>query len=57
MPEPVLSPAGVKAVDARLEKAGLLLEGRMRSHLLARGEWRDSLLWAALDTDPRGARH
>lgn len=24
MPEPVLSPAGVKAVDARLEKAGLL---------------------------------
>ena len=24
MPEPVLSPAGVKAVDARLERAGLL---------------------------------
>ena len=42
------------AASARvLEKAGLVLEGRMRSHLLARGTWRDSLLWAALDTDPR----
>lgn len=39
-----------------LEKAGLQLEGRMRSHLLARGTWRDSLLWAALDTDPRSDR-
>ncbi|VXB58265.1 GNAT family N-acetyltransferase [Nocardioides sp. AX2bis] len=39
-----------------LEKAGLLLEGRMRSHLLARGAWRDSLLFATLDTDPRGGR-
>lgn len=36
-----------------LEKAGLRLQGQMRSHLLARGTWRDSLLWAALDTDPR----
>jgi ribosomal-protein-alanine N-acetyltransferase len=40
-----------------LAKAGLLLEGRMRGHLLARGVWRDSLLWAALDTDPRAAGH
>ena len=29
-----------------LEKAGLVLEGRMRSHLLIRGAWRDSLLYA-----------
>jgi hypothetical protein len=29
----------------------------MRGHLLARGVWRDSLLWAALDTDPRAAGH
>ena len=34
-----------------LEKAGLHYEGRMRSHLLVRGAWRDSLLYAALNSD------
>jgi RimJ/RimL family protein N-acetyltransferase len=32
-----------------LEKAGMSLEGRMRDHKLVRGEWRDSLLYAAVD--------
>jgi ribosomal-protein-alanine N-acetyltransferase len=37
------------AASARvLEKAGLELEGRLRGHLLVRGAWRDSLLYAAL---------
>jgi RimJ/RimL family protein N-acetyltransferase len=34
-----------------LEKAGLRYEGRMRSHLFVRGAWRDSLLYAALNSD------
>jgi ribosomal-protein-alanine N-acetyltransferase len=34
-----------------LQKAGLLYEGRMRSHLFVRGAWRDSLLYAAIDGD------
>jgi [ribosomal protein S5]-alanine N-acetyltransferase len=34
-----------------LEKAGLRLEGRLRGHLLVRGSWRDSLLYAALPGD------
>jgi ribosomal-protein-alanine N-acetyltransferase len=34
-----------------LEKAGLVFEGRMRSHLFVRGEWRDSLLYAAVSDD------
>ena len=34
-----------------LQKAGLLFEGRMRSHLLTRGAWRDSLLYAAISDD------
>ncbi|MGE2714412.1 GNAT family N-acetyltransferase [Mycolicibacterium litorale] len=34
-----------------LEKAGLVFEGRMRSHLFARGEWRDSLLYAVISDD------
>lgn len=36
-----------------LEKAGLRLEGRMRDHMWIRGRYRDSLLYAALRTDPR----
>ncbi len=36
-----------------LAKAGLQLEGHMRDHLLMRGAWRDSLLYAVLDSDPR----
>lgn len=37
------------AASARvLEKAGLSLEGRLRDHLLVRGAWRDSLLFAAV---------
>jgi ribosomal-protein-alanine N-acetyltransferase len=32
-----------------LEKIGMKLEGRMREHMLARGKWRDSLLYAVLD--------
>ncbi len=34
-----------------LQKAGLTFEGRMRSHLFVRGEWRDSLLYAAISED------
>ena len=40
------------AASARvLEKAGLTLEGRLRDHLLVRGAWRDSLLFAAVLPD------
>lgn len=34
-----------------LQKAGLEYEGRIRSHLLVRGAWRDSLLYAVLNSD------
>lgn len=34
-----------------LEKAGLVFEGRMRSHMFVRGEWRDSLLYAVVCDD------
>lgn len=34
-----------------LEKAGLKREGLMRGHVLVRGTWRDSLLYAALPSD------
>lgn len=36
-----------------LEKAGLRLEGRLRERYQIRGEWRDSLLYAALARDER----
>lgn len=36
-----------------LQKAGLRFEGTMRDHLLARGEWRDSQLYAVLASDSR----
>lgn len=39
-----------------LEKAGLRLEGRMRDHLLARGQWRDSLLFAEILEDRSDAQ-
>ncbi len=40
------------AASARvLEKAGLTLEGRLRDHMLVRGEWRDSLLFALILRD------
>lgn len=38
-----------------LQKAGLLFEGRMRSHLRVRGLWRDSLLYAAVCDDQLNA--
>ena len=36
-----------------MEKIGMLYEGRIRHHLLQRGHWRDSLLYATLESDPR----
>jgi RimJ/RimL family protein N-acetyltransferase len=36
-----------------LEKAGLRREGTLRQNRLQRGEWRDSHLYAILETDPR----
>jgi [ribosomal protein S5]-alanine N-acetyltransferase len=34
-----------------LEKAGMRYEGHLRDHLIQRGAWRDSLLYAILETD------
>jgi RimJ/RimL family protein N-acetyltransferase len=34
-----------------LEKIGMSREGRLRDHVLIRGDWRDSLLYAAVSTD------
>jgi RimJ/RimL family protein N-acetyltransferase len=34
-----------------LEKAGFQFEGRLRGHMQARGQWRDSLLYAAIRAD------
>jgi len=34
-----------------LEKTGMVYEGRMRDHMLVRGRFRDSLLFAVLATD------
>jgi RimJ/RimL family protein N-acetyltransferase len=36
-----------------LAKAGMTQEGRLRGHLLRRGAWRDSLLFAILESDRR----
>jgi RimJ/RimL family protein N-acetyltransferase len=36
-----------------LEKAGMQLEGRLRSHAFIKGRWRDSLLFAILEEDVR----
>jgi ribosomal-protein-alanine N-acetyltransferase len=36
-----------------LERVGMNLEGRLRSHKLVRGTWRDSLIWSLLNDDPR----
>jgi [ribosomal protein S5]-alanine N-acetyltransferase len=38
-----------------LEKAGMSLEGRLRDHRLVRGQWRDSLLYAAVNRRPVGS--
>jgi len=38
-----------------MEKVGMRYEGRMREHLLFRGTWRDSLLYAKLETDGAAA--
>lgn len=35
-----------------LEKAGMQLEGRMRSHRFVKGRWRDSLLFAIVEGSP-----
>ena len=32
-----------------LEKVGMTYEGRLRDHLLTRGEWKDSLMWSILE--------
>ena len=34
-----------------LEKAGMRYEGHLRDHLIQRGAWRDSLLYAVLEQD------
>jgi RimJ/RimL family protein N-acetyltransferase len=37
-----------------LEKIGMQREGRLREHVLQRGEWRDSWLYAILEREYRG---
>jgi RimJ/RimL family protein N-acetyltransferase len=37
-----------------MEKIGMTYEGRLRHHLVQKGRWRDSLLYAILECDPRG---
>jgi [ribosomal protein S5]-alanine N-acetyltransferase len=37
-----------------LEKTGLTFEGRLRDHMLMRGRWRDSLLYAVVNTSEAG---
>jgi [ribosomal protein S5]-alanine N-acetyltransferase len=39
-----------------LEKAGMAYEGRLRDHKLIRGQWRDSLLYAAVKPQDSGQR-
>jgi RimJ/RimL family protein N-acetyltransferase len=38
-----------------LSRAGMRQEGILRRHRLIRGEWRDSVLFAALSDDPRSS--
>lgn len=40
-----------------LEHAGMQLEGRLRDHVLLRGQWRDSLLYAIVQDKDAGWRH
>jgi RimJ/RimL family protein N-acetyltransferase len=40
-----------RASSRVLEKAGMRYEGHLRDHLIQRGAWRDSLLYAILETD------
>jgi RimJ/RimL family protein N-acetyltransferase len=37
-----------------MEKLGMKYEGKLRENALERGRWRDTLLYAILETDPRG---
>jgi ribosomal-protein-alanine N-acetyltransferase len=39
-----------------LEATGMVYEGRLRDHMLVRGQFRDSLLFAVLATDPHRPR-
>jgi RimJ/RimL family protein N-acetyltransferase len=39
-----------------LEHAGMRLEGRLRDHVLLRGQWRDSLLYAIVQDEDAGWR-
>ncbi len=39
-----------------LEKAGMRMEGRLRDHVLLRGRWRDSLLYAIVRDESAGWR-
>ena len=39
-----------------LEKAGMRMEGRLRDHVLLRGRWRDSLLYAIVQDEDAGWR-
>ena len=39
-----------------LERAGMQYEGRARQHVEVRGQWRDSLMFAVLDSDARPRR-
>lgn len=48
--EATCSPENVASARV-LEKAGLSLEGHLRDHLLVRGAWRDSLLYARIVQD------
>jgi [ribosomal protein S5]-alanine N-acetyltransferase len=45
--EATCDPANVASARV-LEKAGMTREGLMRDHMLTRGSWRDSLLYAAI---------
>lgn len=40
-----------------LERVGFKREGLARSYLRINGEWRDHVLYALLDTDPRGSEN
>lgn len=48
--EATCHPANVASARV-LAKAGLIQEGRLRDHLLVRGAWRDSLLFAVILPD------
>ena len=47
-----LAPENVASARV-LEKAGMRREGHLREHRYIKGEWRDSLLYAILESDRR----